>query len=85
MLNTGNFTHGDMQGRITAVCGQVAMGENIAANPTADGAVAGWMSSTSGLCEAIMNPTYRLIGIGKATGSQYGAYWTQKFADRCGR
>jgi len=85
MLNTGNFTHGDMQGRITAVCGQVAMGENIAANPTADGAVAGWMSSTSGHCEAIMNPTYRLIGIGKATGSQYGAYWTQKFADRCGR
>jgi len=83
MLASGVFDHGNMAERIRAVCGQVAMGENIAGNPTPDGAVAGWMASTSGHCEAIMNPQYRLIGIGKAAGGQFGAYWTQKFADTC--
>ena len=85
MLQSGIFDHGDSNGRIAAICGPVLRAENIAGNPTAEGAVEGWMSSTSGHCDAIMNPAFRLVGIGKAQGGQYGSYWTQKFASQCSR
>jgi len=57
-------------------------GENIAAGQnTPREVVAGWMES-DGHCRNIMNPSYRVIGIGYANveGSEYGHYWTQNFA-----
>ncbi len=57
-------------------------GENIAAgSPTPERVVEGWMNSP-GHCRNIMNPRFRVIGIGYALtdGSTYGHYWTQNFA-----
>jgi uncharacterized protein YkwD len=58
-----------------------AAAENIAAGyQTPEAVVAGWMAS-SGHRNNIMNPLYRDIGVGVATGSgQYGIYWVQNFA-----
>jgi len=54
-------------------------GENIAAGQTTPTAVvAGWMAST-GHCQNIMNPAFKEIGVGHATGGAYGHYWTQTF------
>jgi len=57
-------------------------GENIAAGQsTPREVVAGWMES-DGHCRNIMNPNFRVIGIGYAfaEGSRFGHYWTQNFA-----
>lgn len=57
-------------------------GENIAAGQrTAREVVQGWMES-DGHCANIMNPRYRVIGVGYAyvEGSRFGHYWTQNFA-----
>lgn len=57
-------------------------GENIAAGQrTPREVVAGWMDS-DGHCANIMNPSFRVIGIGYANveGSPLGHYWTQNFA-----
>jgi uncharacterized protein YkwD len=57
-------------------------GENIAAGrSSAQAAIDGWMQSTSGHCENIMNSRYRLIGVGYAfsSSSAYQHYWTQDF------
>lgn len=56
-----------------------AAGENIAAgqsSPTA--VVTGWMNS-SGHRANILNKDYTLIGVGFASGGQYGTYWTEEF------
>jgi uncharacterized protein YkwD/stress response protein SCP2 len=53
--------------------------ENIAAGQrTAGEVVEGWMNSP-GHRANILNPALRQIGIGYATGSGYGTYWTQVF------
>ena len=57
-------------------------GENIAAgSATPEAVVQGWMNSP-GHCANIMNPQYRVIGIGYAfdDASTFGHYWTQDFA-----
>jgi uncharacterized protein YkwD len=55
-------------------------GENIALGPeTAEEAVAGWLASP-GHCENIMEPRFRHIGVGVATGRGRGKiYWVQDF------
>ena len=58
-----------------------ASGENIFGGPTTAAAVVdGWMKSP-GHCENMMNPGYRVIGVGYAEvpGSQLRHYWTQDF------
>ena len=54
-------------------------GENIAAGYSSINAViAGWLSSTAGHCEGIMNPRATYIGASAYTnpGTQYRVYWT---------
>lgn len=86
MLRTGKFahTHGGSTfvKRIIAVCGRTFMGENLSGNRSASGAVRSLLRSPVH-CRNIMNPKFRLIGLGKARGGRYGAYWVQKFASRC--
>jgi uncharacterized protein YkwD len=55
-------------------------GENIAYGPeSAEEVVAGWLASP-GHCENIMEPTFRDIGVGVATGRKRGQiYWVQTF------
>jgi uncharacterized protein YkwD len=56
-------------------------GENIAYGPvSAEEVVAGWLASP-GHCENIMEPRFRDIGVGVATGRKRGQiYWVQEFA-----
>jgi uncharacterized protein YkwD len=61
-------------------------GENIALGPeSAEEVVAGWLDSP-GHCENIMEPAFRDIGVGIATGRKRGQiYWVQTFgAPRAG-
>jgi uncharacterized protein YkwD len=61
--------------------GREACGENIAAGyEDASAALDGLMRS-GGHCATIMDPAARLVGIGAASGGQYGAYWTQHFGE----
>ena len=55
-------------------------GENIAYGPeSAEEVVAGWLASP-GHCENIMDPRFRNIGVGLATGKKRGQiYWVQNF------
>jgi uncharacterized protein YkwD len=55
-------------------------GENIAYGPeSAEEVVAGWLASP-GHCANIMEPRFRDIGVGVATGRKRGAiYWVQEF------
>jgi uncharacterized protein YkwD len=55
-------------------------GENIALGPeSAEEVVAGWLASP-GHCENIMEPSFRDIGVGVATGRKHGQiYWVQTF------
>jgi uncharacterized protein YkwD len=83
------FDHDSLDGRsfsdrmtMAGFAGASPWGENIAAGQqTALSVVEGWMES-DGHCANIMNPSYRVIGIGYAEveGSSYGTYWTQDFA-----
>lgn len=60
-------------------------GENIAAGYTSVAqVVAGWMSSTTGHCENIMNSTHRDIGVSCKIyeGSDYKTYWTMELGKR---
>lgn len=65
-------------------CGnlQTTMGENIAAgNADAPATFEQWRTSTTGHNEAMLNPDYNFIGIGRALGGgTYGSYWTTVFA-----
>jgi len=78
MQQMGQLSHDRMQERISAVCGQVWMAENVAAGQqTPVAAVQSWMTSP-GHCSNIMNPNYKLIGFGGS-----GNYWTQLFTNQC--
>ncbi|HEU4535989.1 MAG TPA: CAP domain-containing protein [Polyangiaceae bacterium] len=56
-----------------------ALGENIAAGQqTPAQVVDAWLKS-AGHCKNIMNPNFRDIGVGRATGGTFGVYWTQDF------
>jgi uncharacterized protein YkwD len=60
-------------------------GENIAAGYTTPAAaVAGWMSSTTGHCEMIMNSTVNEVGVGYAYdgSATWRHYWTADFGRR---
>lgn len=86
MLRTGKFAH-SLDGstfvkRIFSVCGPTPVAENLSGNRSARDAVQRLLRSP-GHCRNIMNPSYRYIGIGKAAGGRYGAYWVQNFAGRC--
>jgi uncharacterized protein YkwD len=61
-------------------------GENIALGPeSAEEAVAGWLASP-GHCENIMDPRFRDIGVGVATGRGRGRiYWVQNFGATAGK
>jgi uncharacterized protein YkwD len=81
------FSHTSQDGRTVgqrlAAAGYTGgtWGENIAAGQaTAEAVVQGWMAS-AGHCANIMNPTFRLLGVGYATSatSTYRHYWTQDF------
>jgi uncharacterized protein YkwD len=86
MLRAGKFAHAHSGStfvkRIIAVCGRTFMGENLSGNRFASGAVRSLLRSPVH-CRNIMNPRFRLIGLGTARGGRYGAYWVQKFASRC--
>ena len=83
------FEHQSLDGRefddrmrAVGFSGAGPWGENIAAGSrTAAEVVDGWMRSP-GHCRNIMNPDYRVIGIGYAfvETSTFGEYWTQNFA-----
>ena len=58
-----------------------AVGENIAAGqPTPEEVVECWMNS-DGHRANILNPSFNKIGVGYATGGDYGSYWVQLFTD----
>jgi uncharacterized protein YkwD len=86
MLRTGKFAQSlggsTFVKRIFAVCGATPVAENLSGNRSARDAVRRLLRSP-GHCRNIMNPSYRYIGIGKAVGGRYGAYWVQNFAGRC--
>jgi uncharacterized protein YkwD len=84
------FNHNTPEGRTpfqrTAAAGYSGspQGENIAAgNATAEATMTQWMNSP-GHCTNIMNPQYRVLGVGYArvAGSRYTHYWTQNFGGR---
>ena len=84
MVQMDRLSHDGFADRIRSACPNPGIiAENVAGNPTAKGAVDGWMASTAGHCEAIMNPNHKFVGVGMAHGGQYGAYWTMKFAGNC--
>ncbi|MCW5850008.1 MAG: hypothetical protein KIT87_07980 [Anaerolineae bacterium] len=91
MIATGQFSHqvtgelplcasGTNNDRFDAVgYAWTACAENIAAGQTTPQQVMdAWMNS-AGHKANILNPGYRHIGIGYATGGPYGYYWTQDF------
>jgi len=83
------FDHASLDGRSfsdrmtnAGFMGGSPWGENIAAGQsTAEEVVAGWMES-DGHCANIMNPNFRVIGVGYGLveGSDFRHYWTQNFA-----
>ncbi|WP_261575020.1 CAP domain-containing protein [Frankia gtarii] len=85
MAARGFFAHTSPDGRtvsdrVTDLGYRYArVAENIAAGQTtAEEVVAGWMQSP-GHRANILIPQLRQIGIGHATGGEYGSYWTQVF------
>ena len=91
MIQKGEFSHqvsgelplcagGANNDRYDAVgYGWTACAENIAAGQsTPQQVMDAWMNS-AGHKANILNPAYRHIGIGYATGGAYGHYWTQDF------
>ena len=82
LSSTGKLTHAGMRQRINAVglkaCGKrLNWGENVAYNQSPQRVVARWLKSASH-CKNIMNPQYRMIGVGMV---QKGTrqYYTQLF------
>ncbi len=85
MAARGFFAHTSPDGRtvsdrVTDLGYRYArVAENIAAGQTtAEEVVAGWMQSP-GHRANILIPQLRQIGVGRATGGEYGSYWTQVF------
>ncbi|MEN3793435.1 CAP domain-containing protein [Fulvimarina sp. MAC3] len=86
MARSGGLSHGDPRARIRAACPNPGLvGENIAYNPSASGAVRRWMTGNKGHCETIMTPGFAAAGVGYARGGLFGmgGYWTIDFAGRC--
>ncbi len=90
MATKNYFSHTSLDGRThvqrvvnAGYSGSGPHGENIAAGYSSAAAVVdGWMASTTGHCQAIMNGSYKVIGVGygyNAT-STYRHYWTLNFA-----
>lgn len=84
MADQAYFDHVSKDGRSpnqrAAQHNAVSGGENIAAgNPTAAGTLEMWKNS-DGHCNNLMQPTFRAVAIGHASGGPYGHYWTQMFA-----
>lgn len=89
MAEQNYFSHTSLDGRTfdqrmsaTGFSGRSPWGENIAAGQrTPEEVVDGWMRSV-GHCRNIMDPSYRVIGIGyaEAPRSTFRIYWTQNFA-----
>jgi uncharacterized protein YkwD len=81
------LSHDSLDGRMlgdrvaeTGFTGTSTLGENIAqGQTTAEEVMAGWMASRDH-CTNIMNERYHLLGIGYATDTAHGPYWTQDFA-----
>jgi len=86
MLRSGVFAHSHngstFARRITATCGRTSAGENLSGNRSGRDAMRRLLRSP-GHCRNIMNPKFKFIGIGRAIGGKYGAYWVQKFASSC--
>ena len=86
MLRSGVFAHSHNGStfvkRITAACGRAYVGENLSGNRSARGAVRSLLRSPVH-CRNIMDPKFKLVGIGRAFGGRYGAYWVQNFASKC--
>jgi uncharacterized protein YkwD len=84
MVSHRDFTHGaDFASRISAVGFDWSnVGENIAAGfQTPAAVVHGWMRST-GHCQNILSPVYRMVGTGVSTGAplaKQSGTWTQDF------
>ncbi len=84
MVTHRDFTHGaDFASRISAVGFNWSnVGENIAAGfQTPASVVHGWMAST-GHCQNILSPIYRMVGTGVSSGAPAahdGGTWTQDF------
>ncbi|HEY5921076.1 MAG TPA: CAP domain-containing protein [Kofleriaceae bacterium] len=81
---SGYFSHTSCNTRTftqrASAQGTTVSAENIAigyASPSA--AVAGWMSSTAGHCDAIMNGNYSTVGIGYAKHTTGQHLWTAMF------
>ncbi len=88
MATQNYFSHTSKDGRTfvqrIAATGYAfrTIGENIAAGQsTPQQVVAGWLQS-EGHCRNIMNPSFRELGVGYATGGSYGYYWVQDFGAR---
>ncbi|MDQ3036291.1 MAG: CAP domain-containing protein [Myxococcota bacterium] len=85
MIEQDYFEHESLDGRTpfdrmaaAGFMGPGPLGENIASGySTVDEVMAGWMSSP-GHCVNIMNPSYRVMGVGYAEGGS-GTRWTQNF------
>lgn len=60
------------------------MAENIAGNPTVEGAFASWLASTTGHRDRIFDGRLTETGIGVAVGGSTGKKHTQCFGDRYG-
>jgi uncharacterized protein YkwD len=87
MADRGYFSHttlgtGESFGDRANEQGISANAENIAAGrSSAEGALEQWKASTSGHCNEMMNPSYKLVGVGYAEGDiAYRHYWTQMFS-----
>lgn len=91
MAVNNSFSHTDSQGRsmkdrINSFGYTGTMGENIAAGqPTAKEVFLAWENSP-GHRANMLNPSYRVIGIGRVvkSGSTYGTYWTTDFGATVG-
>ncbi|WP_158555160.1 CAP domain-containing protein [Fulvimarina endophytica] len=84
MSSAGRLSHGDPKGRINAACPKPGyVGENIACNPSAAGAVRRWMASSKGHCEVLMDPRFNVAGVGYVPGGVCGGYWTIDLAGQC--
>jgi uncharacterized protein YkwD len=84
MSYSGYFSHTSCNGRSftarASAQGINARAENIGRGQSSPAAiVAGWMSSTTGHCDAVMNGSYVEVGIGYAQAEGGSRLWTAKF------
>lgn len=79
MALTGGLNHGDFEGRMVAVFGQVPDAEDIAEGyPSAQAVVAGWMASPPHRANILGD--YNLVGVGIAATPSGLLYWCADFA-----